>query len=838
VRRKLLIALGLALCCAPAAVAAPELSTSDRLEDRRYAALGTRSYSVGTQDGRWPAMGFHIRGEMGGIWTPPLKLLDGVWFSIDGQPIGPATRFTSGWGYAEMDLPDTAGLQARRVEFAPDGRRAVLIGLRLSSAGAAREVEVEVDAHSELMGAYPWGDSTPDQRDFNLPDTVALEDGRLVFREQGRPPVENAPVHDWAAVVAAQGPAATGETGIGFRGPQEPPVVCPPSTDEDAEVPDRCDDTAYGKGAGGRLRYRVSVPAGGTSTLWIAVAGSEQGAVAARRSADGVLANPDALRRRKVERRLNLSRFTRLFLPGDRLLARGIAWSKQNLADSVQVARDLEIRETRAGTRYPAPDGRLDRIRFLGAGWPDYPWLFGTDGEYTVFASVAVGQFGPVMDHLRALRDISVIDNPGSGKVVHEVVSDGTVYFGSDADDGNTDETVKFPSAVALLWRWTGNNRFRDQLYPFSRRGMRTVWRGLDSDRDGWPEGLGNVEREGMGEEKLDVAVYAIRGLLDLADLARSVSDRATERWALRRVRTLRAAFERDWWIPGVPGFADSLKGPRNRRLYQRHWTGVLPMEAELVMRGVTLPGLATFGRARASLRVHERRCYGDHFGLFHTGGPGCDRAGKAPAEKQAFTLNTAVMAVAEGNYGRLGAQRRFTQANRRLQLPSFDEQPGAMPEIAPSPLEGRTIDRSLLERPMVLQAWGAYGTAWPVVHQQLGVRPDLGRRRLEVVPQLPPGQRRIAGGSILMGDGSTDVTVTRSGRTYRTVVTTTVRRLSGLTLGYAAPRNARIERVALDGRRVRRPLRRLTNRGLEVLARVQGGLGGRHVLVVQTRPL
>ena len=105
-------------------------------------------------------------------------------------------------------------------------------------------------------------------------------------------------------------------------------------------------------------------------------------------------------------------------------------------------------------------------------------------------------------------------------------------------------------------------------------------------------------------------------------------------------------------------------------------------------------------------------------------------------------------MAVGEGNYGRLGAQqqRRFTAANRRLQLPDFDEQPGAMPEIAPSPLNGRTIDRSFLERPMVLQAWGAYGTAWPVVHQHLGVRPDLGRGRLEVTPQLPPYEQRIAG--------------------------------------------------------------------------------------------
>ena len=124
--RRSLIALGLLLAGAPAAAsAAPELSTSDRLDDRRYAAVGTRAYSVGTEAGRFPAMGFHTRGEMGGVWSPPLKLLDGLWFSLDGQPIGPATRFASGWGYVEMELPVPAGLRARRVEFAPDGRRAL-----------------------------------------------------------------------------------------------------------------------------------------------------------------------------------------------------------------------------------------------------------------------------------------------------------------------------------------------------------------------------------------------------------------------------------------------------------------------------------------------------------------------------------------------------------------------------------------------------------------------------------------------------------------------------------------------------------------------------------------
>ena len=55
---------------------------------------------------------------------------------------------------------------------------------------------------------------------------------------------------------------------------------------------------------------------------------------------------------------------------------------------------------------------------------------------------------------------------------------------------------------------------------------------------------------------------------------------------------------------------------------------------------------------------------------------------------------------------------------NVDLQLDPPDEQPGATPEIAPSPDYGPSIDRPFNERAMVLQAWGAYPTIWPVVHQ------------------------------------------------------------------------------------------------------------------------
>ncbi len=38
---------------------------------------GNHAYCVGFQDGTFPDMGWHIKGEMGGLWAHPIKLLDG-----------------------------------------------------------------------------------------------------------------------------------------------------------------------------------------------------------------------------------------------------------------------------------------------------------------------------------------------------------------------------------------------------------------------------------------------------------------------------------------------------------------------------------------------------------------------------------------------------------------------------------------------------------------------------------------------------------------------------------------------------------------------------------------
>ena len=310
-----ILVLAVLLCSLPAAAqgtqsttddatGSPTLSTKDRLDDRRYVVTGSRAYTVGTQAGQFPAMGFHTRGEMAGVWSPPIKLLDGIWFGIDDEWIGPADKFTSGYGYANMQLPGRDGLEISRTDFVPDDGRAALFGLTFTatrrgtklhpeSGRPLRAYELLSLGRDETLSArlQPPGPSIRRKRHAGL--SRAGHAG-----SRGTPPE-----HDWAAVVGSNLAPSGSETGEDFRGPQDPAKICPPSPDE---APKRCDDTAYGKGRGGQLRYEINIPAGTTQTVWFAVAGSDKGYEAARGEFDAALSDPDALLQQKVADRLAL----------------------------------------------------------------------------------------------------------------------------------------------------------------------------------------------------------------------------------------------------------------------------------------------------------------------------------------------------------------------------------------------------------------------------------------------------------------------------------------------------------------------------------------------------
>jgi glycogen debranching enzyme len=803
-------ACAMVLICTAAGAApdpgGPTRSTTEKLDLKRYVAAGDRAYVIGSEDGRFPPMGWHIRGEMGGVWAHPIKLLDGYWFALDDQWVGRASRFTSGAGYVKMEFPRTQGFDVSRIEFSPDGSPVILVGLTVANPeSGSRSFKLTMDARSEVMAAYPWGWTTPSAKQFNGKDEASF-DGRsrtLTFKEAGKP---------WYGTVGASVRPARGFTGDQFWGP----------------VPEaeRAGYLENGNGTGGELVWNLSLDGNQEITLWIAVAGSRTSQFEAQTAVSSALKDPAGSLARKVASRQAILAQTAVSLP-DATLQQAFDWGKLNMADLTRTVTNAEIRDVDEGRAYPAPVTTIPKLTGIGAGYPDYPWYFGTDGAYTAYPLVASGQWDTAMDHLRSIRDVSRAINGSTGKVVHEVVTDGSVYWGANDDPGNTNETAQFATAVELIWRWSGNNAFRDEMYDFVEDGMRYITSAsgcpptnpsaegtCDDDGDGWPEGFGMVERTGMGEEKLDNTAYTWQALRALQRMAESKGDTRTAKWADREADAMEAAFDAAWWMPDKNLYADSLENPGNVQVQQKHWINATPMEVLL----------APQNRATAALNTLESGDFTGQCGLFHTGrGGGPTGAG----ELKCWTLPTSVMAVGEANYGRLGtSQALFYMKSIADQLDL--EMPGALPEISPSPEYDPFVD--FRDRAMFMQAWSSYGVQWPVIHHFLGISPDVPARSLSVVPDVPESWPGLSVQNLRVGSGTVAASASRSGKRYTTEVS--VPAGWKLTIGHTLPAGATVKTVTLDGRSVQYSVVD-TTRGREV--RVETTTDQRHTLVVTT---
>ena len=840
-RNALVLGVGATLMTGGVARAASnELSVSSQLQDRREVTSGTRAYAVGFEDGRFYANGWHITGEMGGVWTPPMKMLDGLWFGVDGQWVGQATKFTSGHGYVRYDLPSVDGLGLARTDFAPDGKRAVLFGLTISNpGGSAKTVPVKVDAHSELMGSWPWGTDpnrgTPDASN-NLPDAGSYANGALQFTDDGSLGA-GAPVHHYAALVASNLRPDSGEaaaSGGSYHGPQ-PGTKCAATTARRCRRP--CDDGPFGNGTGGELRYSVRVPAGGSTTVWVAAAGSDQGLSAAQSELAGALQNPAAAFAAKQASRAADDSRTQVTLPGDPLLQQAVDWSKQNLADETQTVQNLQIRWTDQGKNQFAPVlGTVKSATFYSAGFPDYPWLFGTDGEYTAFAGLALGQFETVEDHLRALRDVSDVLNNKSGVVVHEAVQDGSVYFGHDSqrtatdgtktNDFNTDETVKFPSIVAHRVALDGRR-------PLPRRDvrLRQAQPALRRATTSTPTTTAGPRARATSS----APAWARRSSTTPSTTSARSTTSPTWRgpsttagrcaWTTRTARDLESRFESTWWNAAVRPV---------RRLARQRQRADLP-EALDRRRCRWRPSCPTAPRCRRP-RTGRRRWPGVrrrlprlrgrcNQGLFHTG---VRRRRRRQGRAADLLADDAIQAVGEGNYGRMGAgqQQRYTDADAETMISepatggTPDEQPGAMPEILPSP-DFAPTRTSIAAGPAA--RWSCRPGATTArrgrsIHQQLGVAPRLDEGALR---RRPAGAGRAAVGQGRRHPRRHGLRVRL--RRPRGQAVHDPRALShvraSLTVGAILPASARVAAVYVDGRKARHYDAATTNRGLQITA-------------------
>jgi hypothetical protein len=749
----------------PKASAAPVISATSKLALRRYVAAGTSAFVVGAEDGSFPPIGWHTTGQMGGVWAPPVKLLDGVWFSIGGHWLGAATKYTSGPGFVRLSFPAVGGVAPTLTEFSPDGKPVVLFGLTLTPVhGKTTTARVAADAHSQVAAAYPWSSTKPTFDAYNHQNAVSADPGTgvLQFRQQARP---------WFADVGANPQPATVRTGSGFWGP---------TTASQQKV--------FGaKGRGGQLTWKLSIPAAGR-TLWLGVAGSHTGAGPAASALRAGLANPLGLLSAKVAGRDSTAALTSVKVP-DASVQRAILWSKLNLADLRRSITNVAIRDVKAGTAYPKPLATLPKLSGIDAAYPDYAEFFGTDGAYATYSLAAAGQWQTAMEHLNTLRTVSRIVNGGTGKVIHEITSTGAVYFGDNSEPGDINETAQFAIAAGLVWQWSGDQAFLHQNYAFIKAGLHYLTSLEPGGRDDlWPDGAGIVENPALGNDALDVASETVQALGVLHDMAVAMGDHSTATWAAGRKKAMLAAFHQ-WWITNQSLYADSMcDGTEGncthagQQLQQRWWTTVAPMEQ----------GIAPTAKADAALTKMEGPTFTGTCGLFVDGVGGPSGTGG----QTCYLVNTGAMARAEANYGRTSqAVTYMDKVASQLTV----EMPGSLPELAASaqynPFEAFT------SRANVMQAWSSYGVLWTTVNDLLGVTPDVPQRSVTVVPDVPATWPSLSVSRLRVGNDQLAVTASHQAGDYRTQVSgaTGLR----LTIGTVLPTGAKPKSVTLNGHKV-----------------------------------
>ena len=330
----------------------------------------------------------------------------------------------------------------------------------------------------------------------------------------------------------------------------------------------------------------------------------------------------------------------------------------------------------------------------LIAGVPDYVQLFGCDTFYSVAGAVAAGFVKAARGSMVALADCTRRQN---GRVPHEVGCTGDII-----SPGNVQETPQFVIACADYVHWTGDEEFLRTVYPLCCKSIENVLRNADGDGDGYLEGYGIMEVEGMCRENIDGACYLYGAYLSLSEIAGYLGFDDDIRRYTRAAGELKARFNTDWWNAEEQMWTDALEGDGTQHM-AGYWGVDIPMET----------GIADSVKAVAALKKIRK----NWVNKWHIGGEPVSFFSTCP-----FSNN--VLALGAFNYGdsALGWERLRLTARLPLELGTL----GAMENAYP------VVDD-------ILQLWSCAPYLEAVIGGLTGVVPRAPFNRLELFPQ-PPG--------------------------------------------------------------------------------------------------
>lgn len=693
-----------------------------------FVTAGDRVYIIGHQDGSFPELGWHIEGEMGGVWDHPIKLMDGFAAQLRvGEStlcLNEADAFTN-YPLANCHHFSWAqeNIEVERIQFIPDGLEGAIVEFRIMN--KAEESKTVSFAFTGMIDLRPtWLGERTNMLDAE--DEIAFDkkSSAIIAKDRNNP---------WYTMF--------GSTFIGDF-----------STSENSCV----NTQRKGLGKNGTLSYSLAIEANSEVTIPVFMAGSYASEEKLRLTYETLKSQGREKLLQKIARYKNITRTAQLTIP-DKDIEQMYDWLKYNT--------DWLIREVpEIGTG-------------ISAGLPDYPWWFGGDAVYTLQGVLATGSHEIAKKTILLLHTISQNTN-NNGRIIHEVSTNGAVY-----NPGNVNETAQFVTLVYHYYQWTGDKELVVKLFPDIKKSLKWLLEERDPDGNHYPNGSGMMEIPGLESEleMIDVAAYTQQALASAAALASALDDPDTAAEYQTLADELKASINTEWWNPKENSFGDfrgtmeeaipilkaalvrsdtlgkswavaQLKATEKQlqkigshrstpHVIYHNWVVNTPLET----------GIADPDKAKAALKT--AKTYENPYGVFVTG---IDRTTEPDSvvlksRKKTFsytgavmTLPTGVQAVAAAKYGT--ADDALEYISKLHQSFSY-ALPGSMYEVSP-------------DFGMMTQAWNIYGVAVPIINYFFGIQPSAYTKSVSISPNLPSHWKEVSIKNVRIGDNALSLTI------------------------------------------------------------------------------
>ncbi|WP_411894618.1 glycogen debranching protein [Winogradskyella sp. A2] len=704
----------------------PNISGKKEYLQSPYVTAGNRVYMVGHQNGSFPDIGWHIKGEMGGIWNHPIKLMDGfdiqIYDATDTLHLDKADSFTnypmaSKFTYFWKEK----NIEIERWQYVPDNKQGAVIQLVIKNLGNEQKLKLKFTGTSDLRPTW-LGERT---------DMIDGKDQAIYIKDHQAWKIKDS-LNQWYTVFGSQ---------LEFEQDSEVNSYHTPDNTSMNSV----EDTLF-------------LFSGKTHIINYVVAGSYTSEKDAFDTFDAIKNNINSNFSSKQNRYTELANQSKLTIP-DKDIEKAFEWLKYNCDWLVRTVPEI-------GTG-------------ITAGIPDYPWWFGVDSEYALKGYMAIGQTEAVYNTIRLLDSLSETTN-GNGRIVHEVSTNGAVF-----NKGNINETPQYVSLIWEVYQWNGDKTFLKKYFPSIKKGLKWLMTEKDADQNLFPDGYGMMEIHGMDSEMIDVAAYTQRAFDDASKIATELGENELVKQYRITAKAIKDKINSEFWSEEFNSYADFI-GTDEQALHliedaikrakslNKPWAveELKTTKASILENPSTKPrpfvlhhnwvvntpmemNIADEEKANKALKTAEK--FVNPFGVFVTG---IDRDESAGSDDGSFkgtkvfsytgavmTLPTSVQAVAENNYGNPDKALNYIQRMTRTFSYAF---PGSIYEVSP-------------DYGMITQAWNIYGYAVPIVQQFFGINPQASKKKIVIKPQMPEQWDNASIENVVVADNSISVYYSKS---------------------------------------------------------------------------